>query len=88
MIRPGNTGVPRKERIPTVRQDRQVIEVVDDGMAQVLRGKTGAERLRIADGLFSFARELITSSIRAAHPDWDDPRIAAETARRISHGAV
>ena len=62
-------------------------EVMDDRMAQVLREKSGAERLRIGDGLFSFARELIESSIRAAHPDWDETRIAAETARRLSHGA-
>lgn len=70
------------------RRDAGRVEVLDDAMAQILRGKTGAERLQIADKMFSFARELITSSIRAAYPDWDDPRIAAETARRISHGAV
>lgn len=69
-------------------QGPRFIEVVDDGMAQVLRDKSGAERLQIADEMFSFARELIESSIRATHPDWDDPRIAAETARRLSHGAV
>jgi len=63
-------------------------EVMDDRMAQVLRAKSGAERLQIADKMFSFARELITSSVHAAHPDWDDPRIAAETARRLSHGVV
>jgi len=64
------------------------IEVVDELMARVLRDKSGAERLRIADGLFSFARELIESSIRAAHPEWDEARIRSETARRLSHGAV
>jgi hypothetical protein len=63
-------------------------EIMDDRMAQVLRGKSGAERLRIADGLFSFARELIESSIRAAHPEWEEARIRSETARRLSHGAV
>ena len=74
---------PDRSRLDTGR-----VEVLDDAMAQVLRGKSGAERLRIADNMFSFARELITSSVRAAHPDWDNPRVAAETARRISHGAV
>ena len=63
-------------------------EVMDDRMAQVLREKSGAERLCIADGLFSFARELIESSIRAAHPEWDEARVRSETARRLSHGAV
>jgi hypothetical protein len=64
------------------------IEVVDEAMARVLRDKSGAERLRLADGLFSFARELIESSIRAAHPEWVEARVRSETARRLSHGAV
>lgn len=64
------------------------IEMLDDEMVRVLRRKSGPERFRIADKMFSFARELIRSSIRAAHPEWNEQRIAAETARRISHGAV
>ena len=78
--------MPDKPEQPRLVLER--IEMLDDSMARVLRGKSGAERLRIADKMFSFARELISSLVRAAHPDWDDPRIAAETARRISHGAV
>lgn len=73
---------------PTMHPVVERFEVMDDRMAQVLREKSGAERLQIADKMFLFARELIESSVRAAHPDWDDPRIAAETARRLSHGVV
>ena len=73
---------------PTMHPVVEHFEVMDDLMAQVLREKPGAERLQIADKLFCFARELIESSVRAAHPDWDDPRIAVETARRLSHRAV
>ena len=76
------------DRADRSRLDLVRIEVPDDAMASVLRGKSGSERLRIADKMFSFARELIESSIRATHPDWDDPRIAAETARRLCHGTV
>jgi len=57
-------------------------------MAEILRGKSGAERLRIAEGLFIMAREGIRNTLRAEHPDWDEGRITAETARRLSHGAV
>ena len=71
-----------------LRTDPARIEALDDAMARVLREKDGAERLRIADGMFSFARDLIGSSIRAAHPEWDEGRIRTETARRLSHGAV
>lgn len=68
--------------------DPRQIEVVDDRMAEVLRAKTGAERLAIAFGLYSSARRMLISALRAEHPDWDEERINAEAARRLSHGAV
>ena len=64
------------------------IEVVDDDMARILRSKTGAERLKIANDLFASARRMIVSHLAAEHPDWDEERIQRETSRRISHGAV
>ena len=63
-------------------------DVLDDDMARVLRGMTGAERLKIANGMFNSARRMIASHLAAEHPDWDQERIEQETARRISHGAV
>jgi hypothetical protein len=63
-------------------------EVVDDEMARVLRGMTGAERLKVADGMFSSARQMIASHLAAEHPDWDQERIERETSKRISHGSV
>ncbi len=67
---------------------KQQIEVVDDKMAQVLRLKTGAERLQIASDMFSSARQMIISTLRNEHPDWDEKKVNAETARRLSHGAL
>ena len=64
------------------------IEVMDDEMAQLLRSKTGAERLKIASDMFASARRMIASHLAAEHPDWDEERIQRETSRRISHGAV
>ncbi|MES1241569.1 MAG: hypothetical protein ABUT39_08110 [Acidobacteriota bacterium] len=64
------------------------LEIVDDEMARVLRGMTGAERLKIADRMFSSARRMIASHLAAEHPDWDQERIERETSRRISHGSV
>ena len=63
-------------------------EMVSDQMAQVLRRKTGAERLRIASGMFSSARRMIISMLRTEHPDWDMRQVNKETARRLSHGAI
>jgi hypothetical protein len=64
------------------------IEQVDDQMAAVLRAKSGAERLAIANGLFVFARRMLMSLLRNDHPDWDEARLQREVSRRISHGAV
>ncbi len=63
-------------------------DVVDDDMARILRGMTGAERLKIANGMFVSARRMLASHLAAEHPDWDQNRIEQETVRRISHGAV
>ena len=63
-------------------------DVVDDDMARILRGMTGAERLKIANDMFVSARRMLASHLAAEHPDWDQDRIERETARRISHGAI
>jgi hypothetical protein len=72
----------------TGRRTVGVIEVMDDEMARVIRSKTGAERLRIASGMFASARRMLLSHLRAEHPDWDEDRLNREAARRLSHGAV
>ncbi|GAB4135169.1 MAG: hypothetical protein Tsb009_01170 [Planctomycetaceae bacterium] len=56
-------------------------------MAEVLRQKTGAERLAIANRMWCSAREMIRHHLRQEHPDWTDEEIQRETARRMSHGA-
>ncbi len=68
--------------------DKQQIEVLDDEMAQVLRLKTGAERLQIASEMFSSARQMIINMLRSQHPDWDEQKINTQAARRLSHGAL
>ena len=57
-------------------------------MAEVLRGKTGAERLAIANGMFRSARQMLLSHLHTEHPEWDETQINEETARRLSHGPV
>jgi len=70
-----------------MRLDPGQIEVIDDEMAAVIRQKSGAERLAIANGLFLSARRMLTSFLSIEHPDWGDDRIAREVARRLSHGS-
>ena len=68
------------------RADR--LEVVDDDMADVLRLKSPAERLAIANGMWKSAQRMIRLVLRTENPNWSDERIEQETARRLSHGAV
>ena len=65
-----------------------VVEVIDDRMAEVLRAKTGAEKLAIADRMFRDARRMINESVRALHPDWSEEQVGEEVARRIAGDAV
>jgi hypothetical protein len=60
---------------------------MDDEMAEILRHKTPAERLAIADGMLRSARTMLTAMLTRQHPDWSQERVAAEVAKRISHGA-
>ena len=81
-------NIPGERSAAVMRLDAEQIEVVDDAMAEVLRAKSGAERLRIAGGMFASARRTIIHLLRTQHPDWSEEEIVAETARRLSHGAV
>jgi hypothetical protein len=64
------------------------IEMMDDRMADVLRAKSPAERLAIADGMWRSASGMIEAILRAERPEWTDDAIHREVARRMSHGAV
>ena len=63
------------------------IDIVDDRVIEVLRAKTPAQRIAIADGLWSMASQMIHGIVARQHPDWSEPAIRREVARRISHGA-
>lgn len=68
--------------------DPRRIEVVDREMADVLRAKTGAERLKIAGGMYASARRMLRSSLSAQHPEWDEQQLHREVVLRLSHGEV
>ncbi len=63
-------------------------EVVDNAMAEVLRGMTERQRLEIGFGMWRSARDMIRRVLRHEHPDWTEEEIARETARRLLHGDV
>lgn len=72
----------------TLRMDPGQIEVVDDTMAEILRRKTPAERIRIGFALWTSARNMLMTHLKKTHPDWDNGRVEKEVAKRLSHGAI
>ena len=65
----------------------RALEVIDDRVVEILRKKSPAERIAIADGLWRFARDMIHANITREHPDWSEDEIRRHVARRMSHGA-
>ena len=68
----------------TLRLDPIQIEVVDDAMAEVLRRKTPAERIRIGFALWTSARDMLISHLKKTHPEWSAEMIGKEVARGMS----
>jgi hypothetical protein len=66
------------------RQPR--IEILDDAVVQVLRSKTPAQRLAMVFAANRTMRLRLEGHLRSVHPDWDAAAVAAEIARRMSHG--
>lgn len=64
------------------------MEIMDDAMADILRQKTSAERLAIANGMWRFARDMLRAVIAREHPDWTEDEVNRMVARRLSHGAI
>ena len=64
------------------------IDMIDDAMADILRQKTPAERLAVANGMWRFARDMLQATIARQHPDWSEEEVNRLVARRLSHGAV
>ena len=88
MFERGGPGKAMGKRMAVLRLDPGQIEVVDETMAEILRRKTPAERIRIGFALWTSARDMLMTYLKKNHPDWDQGRIEKEVARRLSHGAV
>ncbi len=79
--------MPREQTHLKWRLDKGQIEVVDDAVAEVLRGKTAAQRVEMALTANRLVRLRIEGHLRTLHEDWDAVRIQAEIARRMLLGS-
>ncbi len=71
-----------------MRLDDGQIEVLDSSMADVLRRKTPAQRLKIGFALRDSTKRMLTAHLSTEHPEWTPTRISQEVVRRLSHGAA
>jgi hypothetical protein len=71
-----------------MRLDQEQMEMVDDAMAEVLRRKTPAERIKIGFEIWSSAYKMLLSHLKTSHPEWTPEMVSQEAARRISLGSV
>lgn len=81
-------GSHERLRDMTNRLDPRQVEVMDEAIAEVLRRKAPAERLRIGFSLWTSAHHMLMTHIRHTHPDWDQKAVEEEVARRFLHGAL
>ena len=70
------------------RLDPGQIEVVDEDVARILRGKQTWERAEMVFAAYRTGRLIVEASVRRQHPDWPDDAVAREVARRMSRGAT
>lgn len=63
-------------------------EIISDQMAEILRRKTDAQRLRSVDAFWKSARSILRASILSQQPHWTVQEVNIEIARRISNGVV
>ncbi len=65
--------------------DPRRIEVVDDEVARILRGMSGADRLRLAHEAWDLARRRLAAFLSARHPQWSIEEVDKEVAKRLAH---
>ncbi len=58
-------------------------EMIDEEHARFIRRLSGAERLQIAFGMWDSARRMIRANVADMHPDWSQPRVDYEVAKRM-----
>lgn len=67
--------------------DPRRIEVLDPMVAEILRSKTGTERVQMTVESNRSMRRRLEAHIRHLHPDWTDDEVRTEIARRVLNGA-
>ncbi len=70
-----------------MRLDKGQIEVVDDRVAEILRKKTGQDRLKMIWDSWTYFNKRLEAYLKNIHPEWTQEEIRKEMARRVLYGA-
>ena len=81
-----NEWVVAKFKKPKLNMSNTKRDQIDDEMVALLAGKTEAERLAIAWGMWRAARRMIERIVAAEHPDLTPQEQEQIVANRMSHG--
>jgi hypothetical protein len=64
-------------------RDLRRLQVVHPQVAEVLRAKSGRERLRLAHETWELTRDRLAAFLAARHPEWSRRQVEAEIAKRL-----
>ena len=62
-------------------------DLPDEAMVDVLRRLTPDQKLAQAHSMWRYARERLIATLRWQHPEWDEPAVQREAARRMLLGS-
>ena len=69
-----------------MRLDKGQIEVIDDKVAEILKRKTGQERLKMVWDSWTYFNERLRAYLKSNHPEWTDEELRKEIIRRMTYG--
>jgi hypothetical protein len=70
----------------TLRLDRGQIEVIDDRVAEIIKAKSGRERLNMVWEAWAFFEKRIRLYLKDIHPEWTEEQVRKEIVKRVTHG--
>jgi hypothetical protein len=70
----------------TLRLDSGQIEVIDDKIAEIMKSKSGQERLNMVWDAWAFFEKRIRVYLKNMHPEWTEEQIQKEIVKRLTHG--
>ncbi len=81
------TSKPGSEnKMKTLRLDRGQIEVIDDRIAEIMKTKSGQERLNMVWDAWTYFEKRIRAYLKNQHPEWTEEQTHKEIVNRVTYG--